>query len=549
MSQKIGRLSLILLCVGLLTGFIYIDSKNESEGLAPEISYYLGEETITAWNNGEIYYLFLPSYANASDVVLTPYSMEFEVVGEELLIVDGTDLTNLAFDEVYSCRNIENSEAFSLCIMKSENLPTVFVETDSGKLEEIHADKRIEENGKMQIFSKTGEKVFAGGLTGMKGRGNHTFNSYAKKSYSLTTKEEVSLLELGVGTKYVLLSNASDPTLIRNHIVRTMEKELETEYENIGRFVDVYINGEYQGNYYLCESIEIGSDRIAVTDLEEQMDRIYHNAKYESLKVYETDTKRARIFEENPQDITGGYLVEREFEQRYQSEYALNPSSFITPGEERFIVKSPLYCSAEQIDYLYNCFSEAEAAILAKDGINAATGKSYDEYIDLDSFVKKYLVEEVIKNYDAGVTSTYYYKDSDKVDGRIKAAPVWDCDMSLGNYIEWMEYFSEDPTGITKMASREGTSKWYAALYDKFEFYEKICQQYKEKLSPYMQELTEHVIDEQRSILFSSAKMNEIRWEEDFSNIVNYNNQDASFNSLKEFIDVRREYLDSAWCN
>ena len=102
---------------------------------------------------------------------------------------------------------------------------------------------------------------------------------------------------------------------------------------------------------------------------------------------------------------------------------------------------------------------------------NPDTGIHYSSYIDRNSFVKKYLVEEVSKNYDAGVSSSFYYKDKDVNGGRLCAAPGWDYDMSLGNYVEWMEEFSADPTGISELAFHTYASPWYTALYQKEDFY------------------------------------------------------------------------------
>ncbi len=547
MRQIVGRVFLVILCAIGVAGFVYMDSCDELQQTELELSFTLGEEIIHAHKDGEMYYLFLPSFAETKDVVLTSYADEFEAVELGMAIGQGDSVEELPLNEEIRCKRNETNEVFEFCIMRSENLPAMFMQTDSGSLDAIWSDTEIEENGKMQLISENGEALHTGGLKSIKSRGNYSFLHYEKKPFSITTKEAVSLLGLGTGQKYILLSNASDPTLIRNDIARKMEAALDTEYDNIGRFLDLYVNGDYLGTYYLCESIEIGTERINVTDLEAQMDMIYQKSNYESYELYETENKRARYLEQNPVDITGGYLVEREFEDRYRLGYVENPSSFVTANKEHFIVKSPLYCSVEQIDYLQGYFDDAEAAILAEDGINKKTLKSYDEYIDVDSFVKKYLVEEVTKNYDGGISSVFFYKDSDSMDGRIKAAPAWDYDMCFGNYLDWMEYFSKDPTGVSRLSLHGHASPWYDALYQKGEYYQRVRQYYAEAVAPFMEVLTESEIDKQRELLRASAAMNEIRWREDFSNNQYYINQDTSFTQLKEFIAARKEFLDKAW--
>lgn len=547
MRKKTGRIILILLCVTILAGFVWLDNSVMQENSESELSFILDNEVIYAWEGEEAWYLFLPSYAELSDVHLSSYSKEFEITDINKKLKHGFVLDELSYNREYMCKESASGKEFTFCIMKSENLPAIFMETDSGTLDAIWADKTVEENGKIRLFSADGEFLYRGGLNSVRARGNYSFAHYGKKPFSITLKEEVSLLRLGAGQKYVLLSNASDPTLIRNDIARRLEEALGAEYNNIGCFVDLYANGNYIGNYYLCESIDVGYERINITDLEGQMDLLYQKSNYESFTDYENEYAHAKNMDNIPLDITGGYLFEREFTERYQLEYEENPSGFITEGEEHFIVKSPLYCSAEQIEYLRNYLNEAEEAILSPEGICAETDKSYEEYIDVDSFVKKYLVEEITKNYDAGVSSTFFYKDTDSVDSKIKAAPIWDVDMSLGSYLEWMAYFCEDPEGITKLSLHSSSSPWYQALYQKEEYYQKIAEYYENRAVPFLEELSESGLKQYEQVLSASAAMNEIRWKNDFANNQYYDGRTEEFAELKDYICKRKAYLDKAW--
>ena len=547
MRLSFGKGLLILICIILLGGLVYLDSVSEIESAKIELSFVLDDEIINAWKGEEAYYLFLPSYAETENITLLSYATEFEILEPAAMVMRGGTLAGLPFNTILECKSAATKEEFSLCLMKSANLPTVFLESDSGTLDAVWEDKAVEENGKMQILDVDGTLLYKGGLKGIKCRGNYSFAHFQKKSMTLTLKEEMSLLGLGSSEKYSLVANASDPTLVRNEIARKMEAALETEYTNDGKFVDLYVNGDYLGTYYLCETIEIGNERIQITDMEAGMELLYQKANYESLEMYETEDKKAKQMDVNPADITGGYLVEREYEKRYKEEYAFNPSSFRTQGGEYFVVKSPLYCSDEQIDYIKDYFDKAETAMFAKDGIHPQTGLAYDAYIDVDSFVKKYLVEEVTKNYDGGVSSSYFYKDSDLLDGRIKAAPIWDCDMSMGSYLDWMAYFCEDPTGLTKLSLHNESSFWYETLYEKEEVYDKICTYYAEKVVPYLDVLLEEKIDEYKTYLECSAAMNNIRWRVDLDNNQYYTDRDSAFEYLKQYMTKRKEFLDNTW--
>ena len=156
-------------------------------------------------------------------------------------------------------------------------------------------------------------------------------------------------------------------------------------------------------------------------------------------------------------------------------------------------------------------------------------------------------MEEVSKNYDAGVSSSYFYKDSDLNGGKLCAGPGWDYDMSLGNYVEWMEEFSGDPTGISQLAYHTYASSWYTELYKKAEFYELIEDYYWKSVEPFLQELLDEGIDFYQEELEASAKMNEIRWQEELIENPYYRNREQTFKELKEFIAARKAYLDEAW--
>lgn len=67
----------------------------------------------------------------------------------------------------------------------------------------------------------------------------------------------------------------------------------------------------------------------------------------------------------------------------------------------------------------------------------------------MDSFVKKYLIEEITRNYDGGVTSSFFYKASDAEGGKLYAGPVWDYDVSFGNCN--LDKIVSNPVGISKL--------------------------------------------------------------------------------------------------
>lgn len=546
MRTILKGLILFFSMVGIFV-MVLLDSRDSLSTTGHTLYFTIGDQTVTAWEKEDTYYLFLPSYAKLSDVSMANYSNRFTITATGETINHKDTLEKLPLNEAIFCSFDYDDSLFTLCIMKSENLESVFITTDSGSLDKILADKEYRENGKITVKKENGETDYNSGLSYIKGRGNYSWNSYEKKPFTISIKNEQSLLGLPAGTDYVLVSNASDPTLIRNDLVRGMEENLNILYTGKGRFVDLFINGEYQGNYYLCDKIEVGESRIPIANLEEQMDRIYSKTDYESYTDYETPDKKAKNLDVVPHDITGGYLLEREFKDRYELEYGENKSCFITDSEEHFIVTSPMYCSKEQIEYISGYFNEAEAAIFAEDGVNAITGESYTEYIDMESFAKKYLVEEVSKNYDAGISSSFFYKDSDSINKKIFAGPGWDYDMTFGNYLEWMEDFSSVPEGISKLSFHAHASSWYDTLYEKDEFYQIVRGYYARDVSPYLEEILTKDLAEYEQFLKASANMDYIRWQNQYHNNSYYESRQESFEILRDFIEKRKNFLDSAW--
>ena len=507
MTKRLIKTVIILAAI-LTVGLMVTDDINSRGESELDYVYVRADnEIINIFKSSDaLYYLFLPSYIDEDDA----------------------EYSNAAKD-------------LNINVLKSESLDTVFINTQSGSLDDIYADKEYSETAKIRIYSPIGELLYDGGIKSFKGRGNYSWNNWDKKPFSLTlSKDGDRLLDLGSGGKYALIANASDATFLRNEIGRSLDVAAGVEFSHTGRFVDLYINGDYMGNYYLADTPDIGSDRIDVTDAQTEIKKIYQNTNMDSLEYVITDNYKGIAASVNPDEMTGGYLLEREFEGRYKLEYDRTPSSLITRKGESFFVRSPKYCSTEQMEYLSNYMNTIESAIY--DDSDEYTG-----LLDIESFAKRYLVEEVMKNYDAGVSSAYFYKDSDEVDSRLKAAPGWDYDMSLGNYLDWMEYYNEGASQLTYLAVASSHSDWWKELYSHDDFEAMVKKYYADCVSEYLNTLTESKIDEYQKKLSSSAAMDAIRWK-DMYDSNGYNPTDkAEFDKLKDFILARHDYLDSVW--
>ncbi len=450
------------------------------------------------------YYLFLPSFAQVEDI---EYSIE--------------------------------AKKHDITVLKSENLPGIFVTTKSGSLDNVLADKEYREPGSITVMSSDGDIDTVCGLDYIKGRGNYSWNSWEKKPFKLKLSKNASVLGLGLGKDYCLLANASDATLVRNEIGRKLEMAVGIPYASAGEFADLFVNGDYMGNYYFCPSIEVGGDRINITDIDLQQSKMLSRLNSDAFTVYETESVKGWELPETVDDITGGYLVEREFIDRYNLERDKIKNGFITERGEHFVVVSPEYCTVNEINYISGWFEKVEDEIFS--------GGELSEYIDAGSFAKRYLVEEVIKNYDGGVSSTYYFKDSDAVDGLVYAGPGWDFDMSLGNYLDWMEHASEDATGITELYLSEHSSIYFRELVKNPVFAENVRSCFSQKALPYIRGLLSAGIDRYEKELSASAKMDSIRWKEMYTENGYTTADHEEYEELKRFIRDRIEFLEGEW--
>ena len=441
----------------------------------------------------------------------------------------------------------ENIDPDSVIWLYSEHIPAVFIETESGTSDQINSDKNIKEAGTIKVLEPDGSFSLEHSLEYIKGRGNTSYTEFDKKPYQIKLTQDAPFLDMEPGKKWVFVSNSAESSLIRNALSRSLAGHLNLPQSEEGTFVDLYVNKEYVGNYYVVEKIEIQENRLLLSDLQKATE---HENETEDLSTYETawtDTTKAKQIPNDPEDITGGYLIERDFDNRFLKEVEINESYFITEAKECFIVRDPEYTSEAQIAYIDSYVQSVENAILSAEGIDGTTGKSYQDLIDVDSFVRKYLLEEVTANYDGGVASSYFYKDSDTIDGRLYAGPVWDYDVSWGNSPAYLGQISTSPERLSRLASHSDSSVWFQSLYHKPEVYEKIVSCYAQEISPYLTLLADEILPMLDEITAASAAMDQVRWEDQYARNGYSGDRSEQITFIADYIKARKDFLDQAW--
>lgn len=510
----------------------------------------LDAQTIRCWDDEEqqVYYAFLPSYASLGNITLQYNMNKYQIKLNDQTIESGSNMPSVELEKAYSItiqnKHSKKIEQRNIIFMQGGHTAALFIDTDSGNMENIEQDKSYKEPSKMQLIDEMGNIHYNGELNFIKGRGNSTWVSQ-KKPYNIQLSNAASLLNMGKSNNWVLLANSNDHSFIRNKIIYDFAKEVGLKYSPSSEFVDLYLNGEYAGIYQLCEKMEVGENRVEISNLEEAT-RLINDGdlrKYKSYKEYSAQDEynpiKSYSIENNPTDLSGGYLMSLDYIQRYANE----KSGFITKKGQPVVIKSPEHTSREQAEYISGLVNEFEESLYDENGLNNKTGKYFYDYIDLDSWIKKYLIEEIFENQDAGSLSQYFYKDSDTKSNLIFAGPVWDYDLSIGNG----EPLIQNPnTLIVNQRDTGGgiISKWYPKLYEKEVFYHNLTQMYKEFFKPQIQALLDSKLNTYREAIKASAKMDTVRWRAVKKNGRSF---EQDINYIKQYLESREDFLDQVW--
>ena len=503
-------------------------------------------------------YLFLPAYMQGQTLLVCYDGERSALVGGET-IADGAQ-TNAICAGADLRMNVKGVER-RITVMQSENLPAIHVTTQSGKLDFIHKRKGNEESGAMIIVTAAGEVDFDAPLTYIRGHGNATF-TYEKKPYQIKLEKKAALLGMEAAKRYVLLANQHENSLLRNRITLDLARGLGLRFTPECRPADLYVNGEYRGSYLLCDKVDVGAGSVEITNSEDALEWInesYLERGGEPERFGRADYDPGRYkgvrWPKEPQDLTGGYLFELEYRDRYEDE----TSGLVTERGQAVVVQSPGEMGSAQGRYAYDLLNSFEQAIFSPDGTDGETGKHYSEIADRESLVRKYMIEEASKNYDGNNSSQYFYKDSDSVDPLLYAGPVWDYDSAWGNYAKKGAEKDAAPQGL-RIAKEGYRYSWWPALYAQEDFAARVREVYDGELRPLLEVLAGmrvpwagcavRSLEAYAQELSASAAMNFARWRifnSPSRAIQTGADYEENIGYLKTWIAARMEFLDGAW--
>ena len=262
------------------------------------------------------------------------------------------------------------------------NLPTVTIHTLNG---EIPYDKEHDIVSQLTIISDNGTKLLSE-PGGTRERGNAS-RDFPKKPWRIKFDKKQNVLDAPAkAKKWTLINNYGDKTLMRNLLAFELSHRMGMSYTPFGTAVDVLMNGEYKGCYQLCDQIDINKNRVPITEMTP---------------------------EDNDGDaLTGGYLIEVDaYANKETSWFNSNKGNPVT-------IKSPddNEITSQQSQYIKNYFNTME--------------QQWSTYLDLNSFLRHFLVGELSGNTDT-YWSVYMYKERN--DSKLYTGPVWDFDLAFNN--------------------------------------------------------------------------------------------------------------------
>ena len=323
----------------------------------------------------------------------------------------------------------------------SGTLPVVYLNTTDGV---AITSKEVYVSGSLYIDPlQTGYAALGSAaepITGQfKGRGNWTWNGFDKKPYRIKLDSKQKVLGMPKNKHWCLMAHADDCLgFLKNYAGYKLSEALGLKWTPKAVPVELVMNGEYYGLYFLTEQVRVGTNRVNITEQED----------------YATDS------------VSGGWLVEIDnYEEEGNVTLYENNNQTVW-----FTMKSPELLSPSQRTYIEDQLNDLNKAIWG----NSAS--SLWEKMDLDEAVKFYLVQELMEDCESYHGSCYLYKDRDR-NGQTEKwyfGPVWDFGNAFNRGSELWIY--ESPQFAQYWIGQLATwpqfqaklkEVWYVFLHDK----------------------------------------------------------------------------------
>ena len=340
----------------------------------------------------------------------------------------------------------------------------------------------------------------------IRGRGNSTWWNSDKKSFRVKFEKKQRLLGDGFANakSWTLLANHGDKTMIRNALTYDLGRFMGMKFCPAARFVDLYLNGNYQGTYQISDQVQVHKKRVEVDEDSGWL-----------LEVANENSKEEPLISSTGFNIM--YNIKNPKDQQLTVDRRIAIGRWIQQFESA--VASHDYCDPE---------------------------KGWRAYVDEEDFINWYVGAEITGNIDA-LYSIYMYKEADNQ--KMHFGPLWDLDLGYDNSSERsllnnMEAF----LGLwnrpfEKILQRLWQDPWFVqACNDRLrELTDRGLQAY----------LLSH-IDSLRTAIWQTQTENFKKWRinqkvYDWAKHSYYTTYDGYISELKSFVSIHIPYLQRAF--
>ena len=381
-------------------------------------------------------------------------------------------------------------------------------------------DGKDEIVARIEISSKDGVNhhiedtpdLISDAIVHVRGNSSRTFD---KLGYSVDlikkdgTDNDLEFMGMDAHSEWALHGPFLDKTLIRTYMWYNIAGDI-MEYSPNVRFFELMINGEYMGVYVAMEKITAGENGARLNLSKRAKDKDFF-----------------------------GYMIKLDSPSETPYKNINNFSTYTQMAEKTISIVYPkgTNLTPEFADEIARDFSIFEKSLYSYDYDSEAYG--YETYIDVNSFVDYFLINELTVNYDAGGRSTFMYRDM----SNLYKMCIWDFNACCGNYIR-------DVSAKTFFLTER---TWFSKLVTDEDFTQKVIDRYRELRNNYFSdEYLLNYIDETIEYLGPAIDRNFDKWgytfNEDFPMLYpserNLHSYDEAITQLKNFITDRTVWLD-----
>lgn len=282
-------------------------------------------------------------------------------------------------------------------VSPSGTLPVLYIQTENSaaitsKEDYINATYYLDNMG-LSDYQSIGTKTEPLAME-IKGRGNYSWTGFDKKPYRIKLADKQQLLGMNKSKHFTLLAHAYDSNdrkgFMRNAVGFELSKLIGMTYTPDAKPLELVLNGDYIGLYFLTEHIRVDKDRVNIVEQEDE----------------EIDSEK----------ITGGWLVEID-------NYDTDPHITIKEGGKTTMWIT--YKTPEVLSYLQEQYLTQQMKLIDNLVYGDKNSNELWNHLDMDALAKFYIVQELTDNYESFHGSCYLHKDVG-TNAKWNFGPVWD---------------------------------------------------------------------------------------------------------------------------